>query len=101
MKKLFSFMLRCVTVVLFLNLCIGCGGGTSRYENDGNYWNSINREQALEDAGLERTAKIERKARQDYMQGGGYTSPDGGRQIHFQGSKEQQEQLEMMDKLGW
>lgn len=101
MKKSFVLMLLYVTITFSLNSCVGCSGGTNKYENDDVYWNSINREQTLEDAGLDEAAKIERKARQDYMQGGGYTSPDGGRQIHFQGSKEQQEQLEMMDKLGW
>lgn len=101
MKKVIGAFLL-VVIPLSLNSCIGCSNDNSYQEEyDANYWNSISREQALEDAGLEDAAKIERKARQDYMRGEGYTSPDGGRQIHFQGSKEQQEQLEMMDELGW
>ena len=35
------------------------------------------------------------------MEGGGYTSPDGGKQIHYQGSEEQKEHLRMMDAYGW
>lgn len=73
-----------------------------RYEQEQKeYWNSISREQALKKAGLKDAAKIERKARQNYIQGGGYTSSDGSRQIHYQGSKEQQEHLRKMDELGW
>lgn len=68
---------------------------------DQEYWRSIQREKELKDAGLYDAAKIERRARQDYVQGGGYTAPDGRGQIHFQGSKEQEEQLRMMDELGW
>lgn len=86
--------------ILSLQSCIGCSD-QSRYDYDENYWNSIEREQALKDAGLGNAAKIERNSRLNYLKGGGYTSPDGGRQIHFNGSKEQQEQLRKMDELGW
>lgn len=70
-------------------------------ENDEVYWNSIRREKMLKDAGMYDAARIEKNARQRYLQGGGYTAPDGSGQIHFQGSKEQEEQLRMMDELGW
>lgn len=68
---------------------------------DENIKKSVERERELRDAGMDNAANIERKARYEYEHGGGYTSPNGGRQIHFQGSKEQQEQLKMMDELGW
>ena len=101
MKKVISTLL-IATVTLSLHSCIGCGNNNSSHdEYDENYWNSISRERALKDAGMEDAARMERKARQNYMQGGGYTSPNGERQIHFQGSKEQQEQLKKMDELGW
>lgn len=72
-----------------------------REQEEKEYWNSISREQALKKAGLKNAAKLERKARQGFMQGGGYTSPDGSRQIHYQGSEEQREHLRQMDELGW
>ena len=68
---------------------------------DNEYWNSVNREKALRDAGMKDAANIEKKARQNYLQGKGYTSPSGGSKVHFQGSKEQQEQLEEMKRRGW
>lgn len=86
--------------ILSMQSCVGCTDQSS-YNYDENYWNSVGREQALKDNGLENAAKIERNSRLDYLKGGGYTSPDGGRQIHFKGSKEQQEQLKKMDELGW
>ena len=101
MKKVFDTFLIAV-IVLSLNSCIGCSNNSSYpEETDANYWNSVSRERALKNAGLEDAAKIERKARQDYMQGGGYTSPTGGRQIHYQGSEEQKEHLRKMEELGW
>lgn len=86
--------------ILSLQSCIGCSNQSSN-DYDENYWNSISREQELKDAGLDNAAKIERNSRLDYLKGGGYTSPDGGRQIHYKGSKEQQEDLKKMDELGW
>ena len=54
---------------------------------------------------MEGAATIERNARIEYMQGGGYTSPDGTKQVHYQGSKEQKSDLEMIDAYfnehGW
>lgn len=90
-----------IAVCLGTSSCIGCSSSSDSDNYDENYWNSVNREQALRDAGLDGAANIERKARQDYMQGGGYTSPYGGRQVHYNGSKEQQEDLRMMDAYGW
>lgn len=69
--------------------------------DDKEYWESVNREKALRDRGMDRAADIERKARLEYVQGGGYHSKDGGSQVHFQGSKEQEEQLRQMDEMGW
>ena len=76
-------------------------GHNSMDSDDDEYWNSVAREKALKDAGLYDAAKIERKARLDYLKGGGYTSTDGGSQVHYQGSKEQKEHLEEMDRRGW
>ncbi len=109
MKKLFYPTM--IAMAMLLQSCGGCSSGSSyggsssglgsSYDNDETYWNSVSREQALEDAGMEGAANIERKARQEYMRGGGYTSKDGGRQIHYQGSREQEEHLRMMDEMGW
>lgn len=74
---------------------------TSDRCNDEEYWNSVAREKALKEMGREDAAKLERNARLNYMQGGGYHSSDGTPQVHFQGSKEQEEQLRMMDEMGW
>ena len=76
------------------------GYGTMNADDD-EYWESVNREEALKKAGLDDAAKIERRARIKYLQGDGYTSPNGGSQIHYQGSKEQQEHLEEMKRRGW
>lgn len=76
-------------------------GHNSMDSDDDEYWNSVAREKALKDAGLYDAAKIERKARLNYLKGGGYTSTDGGSQVHYQGSKEQKEHLEEMDRRGW
>lgn len=76
-------------------------GYGSMNADDDEYWESVNREEALKKAGLDDAAKIERRARIKYLQGEGYTSPDGGSQVHYQGSKEQQEHLEEMKRRGW
>ena len=70
-------------------------------EDGEEYWNSVNREKSLRDAGQDGAADIEHKSRIEYLQGGGYHSQDGGSQVQFQGSQEQKEQLEDMDKRGW
>ena len=76
-------------------------GHNSMDADDEEYWKSVNRERALKDAGLDDAAKIERNARINYLQGGGYSSPNGGSQVHYQGSKEQQEHLDEMKRRGW
>lgn len=114
----------CGGFVLCMSLqsCIGCGESSrNEYRNvaypsyssssssnsdispssshvDENITNSREREQELRDAGMEGAANIERKARQEYEQGGGYTSTDGGRQVHYNGSREQQNDLRMIDE---
>ena len=74
-------------------------------ENDEVYWNSIQREQMLKDAGMHDAARMERNARLQYLQGGGYTAPNGSKQVHYQGSQEQKSDLEMIDAYfndhGW
>lgn len=104
MKKILSLMMLCV-ISLCLSSCLGGGSSSSTRATDDKYWESISREHALEDAGMEGAAAIERKARREYMQGGGYTSPDGSKQVHYQGSQEQKSDLEMIDAYfnehGW
>ena len=73
--------------------------------NDENVTKSVVKEQVLREVGMEGAANIERRAREKYNNGGGYTSKDGGKQIHYQGSKEQKRDLEMIDAYfnehGW
>lgn len=103
MKRFFRLMLL-FAVTTYLTSCFGGNPSNTRVEDD-KYWESISREQALKDAGMDGAAAIERKARQEYMQGGGYTAPDGSKQVHYQGSQEQKSDLEMIDayfnKHGW
>lgn len=70
-------------------------------DNDREYWESVNREEHLRKIGMDDAADLEHKARIRYLEGGGYHSKDGGSQVHFQGSKEQEEQLRQMDEMGW
>lgn len=77
---------------------INVEGTSSSYQTDENVSNSIDREQALRDAGMDGAANIERNARRKYEQGGGYTSTSGGRQVHYNGSREQQNDLRMIDE---
>ena len=69
--------------------------------NDEEYWNSVARQNELEEMGYDGATNMERNARQEYMRGGGYHAPDGTPQVHFQGSREQAEQLRQMDEMGW
>ena len=98
MKKIFK--VACIALVCFgLNSCVSCSNSSKSDEiYDPQYWESLGKETALRHQGLYEAAEIERKAREDYMNGGGYTSPDGGRQIHYKGSKEQLEHLKMIDE---
>lgn len=93
------------TITFLFTSCFGNSSDmhstSSKYVEDDKYWESIQRQQLLEKASMDDAAIIVKHARQEYMQGGGYTAPDGTKQIHFQGSKEQAEQLKMMDELGW
>jgi hypothetical protein len=77
----------------------------SNISNDENVTESVEKEQALREMGMDGAANIERRAREEYNDGGGYTSEDGSRQIHYQGSKEQKRDLEMIDAYfnehGW
>ena len=98
MKKIFGLMLLCVTTAC-LTSCFGGSSSSSQVEDE-KYWESVSREKALRDAGFEGAANMEQKARRDYMNGGGYTSPDGGKQIHYKGSLEQTQDLDMMDAYG-
>ena len=101
MKKIFKAA--CIALVCFgVNSCVSCTNSSKSDEiYDPQYWESLGKEAALRHSGLSEAADIEKKAREDYMKGGGYTSPDGGRQIHYKGSKEQQRDLKTLDSLGW
>ena len=76
-------------------------GHNSMDADDEEYWNSVNREKTLREAGQDRAADIEHKSRIEYLEDGGYHSQDGGSQVQFQGSQEQKDQLEQMDRMGW
>ena len=78
--------------------CTNVKSNANSFSFDENYKNSIEREEELRDAGMDNAANIERRAREEYIEGGGYTSKDGGRQIHYQGSKEQEDDLKMIDE---
>ena len=56
--------------------------------------NSESKENSLRDAGYDGAANMEENARNDYNNGGGYHDQNGHRQIDFQGSREQKEQLD-------
>ncbi len=103
MKKIFGLMLLCATTVC-LTSCFG-GSSSSPLVEDDKYWESVGREEALKDAGMDGAAAIERNARRDYMKGGGYTASDGSKQVHYNGSQEQKKDLEMIDAYfnehGW
>lgn len=86
------------TTVLDTISSINVEGTSSTYQTDENVSKSIDREQALRDAGMDGAANIERNARRKYEQGGGYTSTDGSRQIHYNGSREQENDLRMIDE---
>lgn len=103
MQKFFGLMLLCATTVC-LTSCLGSSSSNPRMEDE-EYLKSIDREQALKDAGMDDAAAIECNARREYIKGGGYTAPDGSTQIHYNGSKEQESDLEMIDDYfnehGW
>ena len=47
---------------------------------------------------MDGAANAERNDRLNYMKGNGYSSPDGGRQVHYNGSTEQQRDLKAIDE---
>ena len=94
MKKVFLFFF-CGLILLAVS---SCRPSSSKYVEDDKYWQSIEREQQLKDAGLDGAATIERKDRQKYMRGEGYTSPEGGPQVHYKGSVEQKRDLDAIDE---
>lgn len=96
MKKVLFLFLICLGV----SSCSSCSS-SQQEPNDPLYYESLGKEAALIQQGLFEAADIERQAREDYMNGGGYTSPNGERQIHYQGSKEQQEDLKKIEEKGW
>jgi len=68
-----------------------------RMETD-EYNKSLTRELLLKQAGLKDAAKIERAQRNKYLRDGGYDSKDGGKQVHYNGSAQQQRDLEAIDQ---
>lgn len=62
------------------------------------YEKSLAREVYLEQIGMKDAAKIERNKRREYLRGGGYDSKDGGKQVHYNGSKQQQDDLNAIDE---
>lgn len=75
----------------------GGGNWQQRMETD-EYKRSVAREEYLRQAGLKDAAKIERQRRLEYLKGNGYESKDGGTQVHYKGSAQQQRDLDAIDK---
>ena len=73
------------------------GSWKDRMETD-EYKASLAREIMLKQAGMKDAAKIERAQRNQYLRGGGYDSKDGGKQVHYNGSAQQQRDLDAIDK---
>lgn len=73
------------------------GGWKERMETD-EYKASLAREIMLKQAGMKDAAEIERAQRNQYLRGGGYDSKDGGKQVHYNGSAQQQRDLDAIDK---
>lgn len=96
--KSIIFLFSLIALSTLATSCLCSSSSQSRYVEDDKYWESISREKELKDAGLDGAATIERKARQEYMKGNGYTSPDGGQQVHYNGSLEQQRDLDAIDE---
>jgi hypothetical protein len=87
--------------------CVSCSyssPSSSTYihdESDTAYWNSVRKEKNLRNAGYDGAANMEENARHEYNHGGGYHDQSGNRQVDFQGSREQQQQLDEMKRRGW
>ena len=75
----------------------GSSDWKSNMETD-EYKSSLAREVMLRQAGMKDAAKIERMQRNQYLRGGGYDSKDGGKQVHYNGSAQQQRDLDAIDK---
>lgn len=106
--KGFSYFAVFLFIILFVLYqfvsCVSCSGSSSSYthdETDTSYWNSVNRENQLRESGNDGAANMEENARHEYNHGGGYHNQNGNRQVDFQGSKEQQQQLDEMKRRGW
>lgn|SRR5574344_106731 len=99
------FIVLLLLSMLFIDKCIyNDTPSSSNYihdDSDTAYWNSVRKENALRDAGHEGAANMEENARREYNHGGGYHDKNGNRQVDFQGSREQKEQLDEMDRRGW
>lgn len=99
MEKGINLLLLIIVCLSFAS-CIECGDSysNSNYDYDDECWESVEMEKQLRDAGMDDAADLERKSRLNYMRGGGYTSSDGSRQRHYQGSQEQKRDLDMIDE---
>jgi hypothetical protein len=106
--KFFLLMFFLGISILFINKCVNTDSDTTpsnptyvHDESDTSYWKSVQKEKDLRDAGYDGAANMEENARHDYNHGGGYHSKDGSRQVDFQGSQEQKDQLDEMKRRGW
>lgn len=98
MKTIKTTFLASFVLVFYALLAGASSDSSSSYDNDDNYWNSVAREKQLRDAGLNGAANAEKNDRLNYMRGDGYSSPDGGKQVHYNGSQEQKRDLEAIDQ---
>lgn len=97
MKNFKTTFIASFVLVVYALLAGASSDSSSSYDNDDNYWNSVAREKQLRDAGMDGAANAERNDRLNYMRGNGYSSPDGGKQVHYNGSTEQQRDLNAID----
>jgi len=91
-----------VVILITLSSCIGCDNNSSSQYDD-EYWESVNKEQSLKDAGYTNAANQEKESRINKLKTGSesngkYTSTNGEKQTQYQGSKEQKKDLEEIDE---
>jgi hypothetical protein len=88
MKEIIGFIV--VVVIIFYAIGRSCSGNSYSYDDTPEYWESVNREQALKNAGLKGAADAEKRSRRLKME----SSSRGG----YNGSQQQQSDLDSLDK---
>ncbi|MBP5398371.1 MAG: hypothetical protein J6Y32_07110 [Bacteroidales bacterium] len=60
MKKSYIYPLIAVLSMLIVNSCLCSGSYSSKWDNDPEYWRSVNRENQLRKAGMDNAADMEK-----------------------------------------